>query len=149
MQTIFQILPMILEKAGGDDLLREQVSFALWRKVAGESVTRHAIPAGLDGTVLRVAVTDRTWKTQLEKLAPEYIARMARLAGIPIVRRLEFRIAPAAVRSAAPPTAKPVAFHHTAEITSDLRDCAGAIRDDQLRQIFLHAAARSIERSGS
>ena len=148
MQTLFQALPVILEKAGGDDQLREQVAFAVWRRVAGETIVRLTAPECLDGEVLRVAVADRTWKTQLEKLAPEYIARMARLISSPLVRRLEFQVDPVAVRSAQPPAAEPISFHRTAEIASDLHPAADSIRDEELREIFLNAAARSIERNG-
>ena len=148
MQTLFQALPVILEKAGGDDLVSEQVAFALWRKVAGESTVRQAKPERLSAGVLLIAVADRAWKTQLEKLAPEYIARMARLIGSPLVKRLEFEVDPAAVISALPPAAEPIVFHQTAEITRDLSSSASTIRDEDLRRTFLHAAARSVERSG-
>lgn len=148
MQTLFQALPVILEKAGADDQVREQVAFAVWRRVAGESIVRLTAPERLAGDILWVAVDDRTWKSQLEKLAPEYIARMARLIGSPLIRRLEFRVDPAAVRSAHPPTMEQVVFHRTAEIANDLRPSAEAIQDSELRRIFLQAAAHSIERSG-
>ncbi len=146
VQTLFQALPVILRKAGGDAQVEEQIAFAIWRKIAGEGVTRQSTPLALASGILRVAVTDQTWKAQLEKLAPEYVARMARLSGSPLVSRLEFVVDPAAVTTANPPTVSPINFQHTAEIVEDLRESAGAIRDDELRRIFLHAAARAIER---
>ncbi|MFO0005107.1 MAG: hypothetical protein ACK559_28660, partial [bacterium] len=87
-------------------------------------------------------------KTQLEKLAPEYIARMARLCGTPLVSRLDFQIDQSAVGSANPSAEQQFEFYNTAEITNDLQDVAATIRDEDLRRIFLQAAAHSIERSG-
>lgn len=147
MQTLFQALPVILKNAGGDLQVEEQIAFAIWRKVAGEAVIRHSSPRTLEGSILHIAVLDRTWKAQLEKLAPEYIARMARLSGTTLVTRLEFVVDAAAVGAANPPPAKPFNFQHTAEIVDDLRDAAAGIRDEDLRRTFLQAAARSIERS--
>lgn len=132
--------------AGGDLQVEEQIAFAIWRKVAGEGIVRHSSPCTLAGTILQIAVPDRTWKAQLEKLAPEYIARMARLSGTTLVTRLEFVIDPAAVGVANPPPEKPFNFQHTAEIVDELRDAAAGIRDEDLRRTFLQAAARSIER---
>lgn len=148
MQTLFQALPVILRKAGGDPQVQEQIAFALWRKIAGDGLLPHSTPLALVDQTLRIAVSDRTWKIQLEKLAPEYIARMARLSGAPLVTRLDFEIDQAAVSSALPPSANTFDFQNTAEITADLAEVAATIRDEDLRRIFLQAAAHSIERSG-
>ena len=148
MQTLFQALPVILRKAGGDPQVQEQIAFALWRKVAGEGLLPHSTPVALIDQTLRIAVSDRTWKTQLEKIAPEYIARMARLCGMPLVTRLDFQIDPSAVTSASPAAERQFEFQNTAEITRDLADAAAKINDEELRRIFLEAAAHSIERSG-
>lgn len=148
MQTLFQALPVILRKAGGDPQVEEQIAFAFWRKIAGDGLSSHSAPVAFTDQTLRVAVTDRTWKTQLEKLAPEYIARMARLSGTPLVTRLDFQIDPGTVSSHLTPTVSPLEFQNTEEITRDLQDAAATIRDEDLRRIFLEAAAHSIERSG-
>ncbi|MFZ4792648.1 MAG: DciA family protein [Blastocatellia bacterium] len=146
MQTLFQAIPVILQKAGDDPQVREQLAIAVWRKVAGDGVVRLSTPLDLQGQTLRIAVSDPTWKVQLEKIAPEYVGRMARLIGSPIVTRIEFVVDQSAVRDARPAEETPFDFQHTPEIVEELRAAAGSIRDERLREIFLQAAARSIER---
>lgn len=146
MQTLFQAIPVILRKAGDDPQVREQLAIAVWRKVAGDGVVRLSAPIELQGKTLRIAVSDLTWKAQLEKIAPEYVARIARLIGSPIVTRLEFAVDPSAVQISRPAEESTFDFQHTGEIVEEIRSAADSIRDERLREIFLQAAARSIER---
>jgi hypothetical protein len=146
MQTLFEALPVILRMAGADPQVREGVAFAVWRRVAGDGVKRVSVPIALDDRTLIIAVIDQTWKNQLEKLAPEFLRRMDRLLAGLDLERLDFRVDPAAVSAAVPPEETPHTFTHTEEIMRELRPSAERIADQRLREIFLHAAARSIER---
>jgi hypothetical protein len=147
MQNLLQAIPDLLRLSGDDALLREQLVFAVWRKVAGAGVVQSTAPLALDGQQLRIAVLDRTWKTQLEQIAPEYLARIGRLLGSPLVTRLLFEIDPTRIQAARSVEAPaPFPFHRTEALMESLEEDAAAIRDSELRAIFLHAAARSIER---
>ena len=146
MNNLFQALPVILRQSGADEQVREQLAFAVWRKVAGEAVAQVSAPVHLDRHTLRVAVLDQTWKTQLEKIAREYLARMNRITGEKIVKAIEFQVDREAVGQAHPAEPPSFAFHHTDEIMDQLHAAAEKIKDEQLREAFLHAAARSLER---
>ncbi len=143
MQSLLQAIPGLLRQSGDDAVVREQLVFAVWRQVAGPGVVPATAPLALEGQHLRIAVLDRTWKTQLEQLAPEYLARIGRL----LVTRVVFEIDQArieAVQSVVAPASFP--FHRTEALMESLEEDAAVIRDPDLRAIFLHAAARSIER---
>ncbi len=146
MQNLFQALPVILRKAGADPEMREGLAFAVWRKVAGDGLTAVSAPLHLVDRTLTIAVEDQTWKRQLEKLAPEYLGRMGRLLGELDVERLVFVIDADAIRRLQPVERPAHTFAHTDEIMRELQPVADRIADERLREIFLHAAARSIER---
>ena len=147
MQSLLQAIPGLLRLSGDDAVVREQLVFAVWRKVAGAGVAPATAPLALDGQHLRIAVLDRTWKTQLEQIAPEYLARIGRLLAAPLVTRLLFEIDPSRIQATHSVVAPaPFPFHRTAALMESLEEDAATIRDPDLRAIFLHAAARSIER---
>ena len=66
--------------------------FAHWDEVVGESVAAHARPLSLVQGVLRVAVDQPGWATQLKYLAPRLVERIAEVAGPGLVERLEVRV---------------------------------------------------------
>lgn len=146
MNNLFQALPAILRQSGADEQVREQMVFAVWRKVAGEAVAQASAPVRLNHQTLRIAVLDQSWKTQLEKIGPEYLARINRLLGGQVVTFIEFQVDRAAVRQAHPDEPPAFAFQHTDEIMNELQAAAEKIKDEDLREAFLHAAARSLER---
>ena len=153
MQSLLQAIPSLLRQSGDDAVVREHLVFAVWRQVAGPGVVSATAPLALEGQHLRIAVPDRTWKTQLEQLAHEYLARIGRLLGSPLVTRVQFEIDPARIQTtSATQVAQsvvapaPFPFHRTEALMESLKEDAAVIRDPELRAIFLHAAARSIER---
>ena len=147
MQSLLQAIPGLLRQSGDDAVVREQLVFAVWRQVAGPGVVSATAPLALEGQHLRIAVLDRTWKTQLEQLAAEYLARIGRLLGSPLVTRVVFEIDSGRIEAAQSVVAPaPFLFHRTEALMESLEEDAAAIRDPELRAIFLHAAARSIER---
>ena len=66
--------------------------FAHWEDVVGESVAAHARPLSLVKGVLRVAVDQPGWATQLRYLAPRLVERIGEVAGPGLVDRLEVRV---------------------------------------------------------
>ena len=147
MQSLLQAVPVILRQSGDDEMVREQLVFAVWRRVAGEAVVRVTAPLALDQQKLRIAVPDRTWQAQLERIAHEYLARMGALLASPLVTWLQFEVDPARVGSLSLPTVPPpVVFRRTEALMEGLREDAASIRDEELRTTFLHLAARAIER---
>jgi hypothetical protein len=147
MQSLLRAVPVLLRQSGDDEMVREQLVFAVWRRVAGEAVVRVTAPLALDQQKLRIAVLDRTWQAQLERIAHEYLARIGALLASPLVTWLQFEVEPARVKNLpAPSSPQPIVFHRTEALIESLREDAAAIRDEELRTTFLHLAARAIER---
>ena len=72
---------------------RAQAPLMAWPVVCGSAVAeRTRAIQFLDG-VLRVEVADNGWKSELQVLAPRYLAAINRYT-VEIVRRIEFVIAP-------------------------------------------------------
>jgi predicted nucleic acid-binding Zn ribbon protein len=68
------------------------VVFAHWGEVVGDSVAAHARPVSLVKGVLRVAVDQSGWATQLKFLAPQLVGRLNEVAGAAVVERIEVRV---------------------------------------------------------
>jgi predicted nucleic acid-binding Zn ribbon protein len=65
--------------APGADLLG--VVFACWDDIAGESLCRHVRPVSFRQGALVVAVDRPAWATEVRRLAPTLLARIAEVAG--------------------------------------------------------------------
>ena len=44
MNELFRALPKLLKEFDDNEELREAVTLAAWRKIAGESLLKHAVP---------------------------------------------------------------------------------------------------------
>jgi Dna[CI] antecedent, DciA len=63
-----------------------------WPVVCGSAVAERTRALSFDGGVLRVAVADAGWKSELQSLAPRYVAMLNRYTA-ETVHRIEFVIA--------------------------------------------------------
>ena len=61
MEDLFRLLPKLLAEHDDNPKVREAVVFAAWRKAAGESLCKHAVPAQLAEKHLSVAVVSERW----------------------------------------------------------------------------------------
>ncbi len=95
------------------------------------------------------AVLDQFWKKQLESLSSHYLFRINSLLGAPMVSFIEFRLDRDFVLKARGHEARGYEFHHTEELTEELKESAQEIKDPELRETFLRAAAKSLERKES
>jgi hypothetical protein len=68
------------------------------------------------------------------------------MLGAPLVTFIEFRVDPNHVEQSRPPESHEFEFHHTQELTDELATTAASIKDEGLRETFLRAAARCLER---
>jgi hypothetical protein len=148
MQDILSALPALLDQHGDNEDVRRSVIFAIWKRVAGESLNEHSIPVELDGSTLRVAVADRNWQRNLSELSREMLFRMNFIFGSSEVKRIEFVIDNAAVSHAIDQDRDRVAAEAEAldQIDRPLRKAADIIRDDDLRRKFLLAAGSCLAR---
>jgi len=149
MESLLKLLPMMIRLSGDNEEVREQAVFAAWRAAVGKGIVNACRPFRLYRKQLIIAVLDQTWKKQLEKLAGEYLFRINSLLGAPMVTFIEFRVDRDHVLQAHGHDAKPFEFHHTEELAAELASSADQIKDAELRQQFLRAAAKSLERNES
>jgi hypothetical protein len=148
MQDIFSALPALLAQNSDNEELRQAVVFAVWRRVAGESLTGHAAPVGLEGTKLTVAVADRNWQRNIAQLAGEMIFRLNSMCRSQQVKFIEFVIDKAALSAASPRSVDRAQLEDEAleQINEGLRSAADTISDDDLRRRFLLAAGSCLAR---
>jgi hypothetical protein len=147
MDDIFSALPVLLDQHNDNEDVRRAVIFAVWRRIAGESLVEHAVPVGLDENRLTIAVGDRNWQRNIEQLAKEMIFKMNYIFGRPEVRFIEFVVDADAINESKP-RSDPARFEAEAldQINDSLRKAADGIRDDELRRRFLLAAGSCLAR---
>jgi hypothetical protein len=148
MQDILSTLPMLLDQHNDKDDVRRSVIFAIWRRIAGDSLLEHAVPVSLDGTTLSVAVADRNWQRNLKELSREMLFRMNFIFGSPQVKRIEFVIDKNSLNKDAKESVDrdEAEVQALSEITEPLRRAADVIDDDDLRRTFLLAAGSCLAR---
>jgi hypothetical protein len=146
MNSLLKMLPMMLRLSGDNEEVREQAAFVAWRAVAGPQVAYNCVPFRLYQKRLIIATLDMAWKNQMEKLSGQYLFRINSLLGGPYVTFIEFRIDRETALGSRPHDPKRFQWSHTDEIEAELAPAAGRIKDDSLREQFLRAAAKCLER---
>src|SRR5262249_12765243 len=63
----------------------------LWQKVAGPGISKRSSPLSLEGEVLVIGVTERTWAVELRKHEAQLTQRLNSAASALRIARLEFR----------------------------------------------------------
>jgi hypothetical protein len=143
MNAFISTLPGVFDAIEASDEVRDAFIFAAWRNVAGELVFERTMPLLVEERRLVIAVSDKTWKRNLETLASQLLFKLNAALGKPLVDFIEFRnsasdIAPAANKSddldeeSAPPV--------------EIAVSARAIHSDELRATVLKAAANCLSR---
>ncbi|MBO0858303.1 MAG: hypothetical protein J2P21_07550 [Chloracidobacterium sp.] len=145
MNSLLKMLPMMIRLSGDSEEVREQAAFVAWRAVTGQ-VSYNCAPFRLDQKRLIIATLDLTWKNQMERLSGQCLFRINSLLGGPYVTFIEFRIDRETVLRSRPPDPKTFQWSHTEEIEAELALAAGRIKDDSLREQFLRAATKCLER---
>jgi hypothetical protein len=148
MNSLLKMLPFIVRLTGDNEEAREQAVFASWRAAAGDGVASVCAPFRLYRKQLIVAVLDQTWKKQMEKISGEYLFKINSVLGAPMVTFIEFRVDRRHVKRSLKKAEKSFEFHHTHELAEELKSSAACIRDEALRDQFLRAAAKCLERKG-
>ena len=152
MNELFRALPKLLKEFDDNEEVREAVTLAAWRKIAGESLGKHAVPFRLFNKHLIVAVRDNMWKRHLETLSGQMIFKLNSVLGQAIVTFIEFRIDEETVlqktgivqtSTLSDEELREIALE---KVTPKLRHSADAIKDDNLRYQFLLAAGSCLAR---
>jgi hypothetical protein len=152
MNELFRALPALLREFDDNETVREAVTFAAWRRIAGESLRQHAVPFQLAQKRLTIAVKSETWRKHLEHLSGQMIFKINSALGSAVVTFIEFRVDETAVEKENfkenPQTLSDEELEEIAldEVTAKMRRSADAIKDDNLRYQFLLAAGSCLAR---
>ena len=150
MLDIFRTLPGILGDLEGVEAVREAIVFAAWRRIAGESLTSHAVPVELENGTLRIAVSNLNWQRNLKDQCGQMLFKLNAALGSPIVTYIELQIDEQAVLANRSDALRPQddAFRAAAEkeISDDLTRVSASIEDEDLRRQFLLAAGSCLVR---
>jgi Dna[CI] antecedent, DciA len=146
MNSLLKMLPLMIRLAGDHEDVREQAAFAAWRAASGNGVKNVCEPFRLFHKQLIIAVLDQTWKKQMERISGEYLFKINSLMGGPFVTFIEFRVDRKSVLHSRKAQGKPVVFHKTKMLEEELEFSATCIKDESLREKFLRAAAKCLER---
>lgn len=136
MQELANLLPLMLKIVQNDEAACEHASFAAWRIAVGQKVGQVTRPHKLTRKTLAIAVSDSTWKKQLDNMATQIIFKMNSLLGSPLVTNLEFYI---------DESLRPVpqnSIEQDYPVDAKVATAAEKIKDPELRAKFLHAAGK-------
>lgn len=152
MNELFRALPALLKEFSDHEEVRKAIIFGAWRKIAGETLREQAAPVRLDNRHLAIAVETEMWKNHLEDLSGQMIFKLNSTLGSAEVTFIEFVVDKKAVeaenrRFGRPPVDEAESARIAeGEITPRLRESAGAIQNEELRERFLMAAGRCLAR---
>jgi len=152
MEDLVRALPALLKEFDENDAVREAVVFAVWRRVAGESLREHAVPIRLFQKHLIIAVGSDTWKKHLEHLSGQMIFKLNSVLKQAAVTFIEFRVDEETILQERAKNKKSTLSDAELEeialeeVTPKLRVSADAIKDDNLRYQFLLAAGSCLAR---
>ena len=143
METFIKVLPAVIDAAGATEEVLEAACLGAWKHAVGETLSARAQAESLRDQTLLVAVEDIVWQRQLEQMRDQFVFRLNKVLGRPVVRVLEFRIAPEKF-TAKPPVTIPAGA--TRAIPIELISAAAHIEDPGLRKAFLGAAVSCVNR---
>ena len=146
MEALFRALPALLEALPNNEMVREAVVFAAWRKTAGDQLGQHTVPVKFIESRLTVAVPDRSWQKNLASLSSQMIFKINAVLGSAVVTYIEFVVDEDKVKNANVKVSQRDWNDSSVQITPELMRSAGKITDEQLRQEFLMAAANCLAR---
>lgn len=147
MNAFIKTLPGVFDAIETSDEVRAAFVFAAWRYVAGEQLVERTSPLSVEGKRLVVAVEDRTWKRNLESLAPQLLFKLNAALGKPLVDLIEFRISANEIASRR--RRKEDEPDVPIELPRELTAAADQIQDEILRESVLKAAGACLSRKHS
>jgi len=146
LTDLLMLVPQMLRHAGDSDEVREQAVFAAWLVAVGGPIRRVTAPLRLERKTLIVAVPDATWRTQLTGMRGQALFKLNSLLGAPLVTTIEYVVNPALIKNE-PEVLQEVKFTAPEKQALTLRDQADRIADPDLRETFLRAAGKCLERT--
>jgi len=146
MDELVKTFPNLLRVIGNSKEVAEAAAIAAWKHAAGEGLRNHALPLGLEGNTLIVAIADAVWQKQLGAMKGQMLFRINAILGQPLVSQIDLRIDPRMTHSRALPRPEKKEDVLDNDVPLELWSAANAIKDKGLRQAFLKAALCSTKR---
>ncbi|MGI9114928.1 MAG: hypothetical protein DLM52_11050 [Chthoniobacterales bacterium] len=92
-KTAAELLPVLMQKLGLKERLREHEVIAAWFSIVGEFIAAHSAPAALRDGVLYVRVLQPALHYELERIAkPRILQKLKQRFGGKTIRDLRFRL---------------------------------------------------------
>jgi len=145
MTSLLNLLPRMLRHIGDSDEARQHAVFAAWTAAVGSQIRKVTEPLRLERKTLIVAVADQTWRSQLDRIRGQALFRLNSLLGAPVITTIEFIVNPDCLHAKDQPSRE---IHFTApeEAALPLSNDAARISNPELRDAFLRAAGKCLER---
>lgn len=144
MENFIKSLPAVISAAGGSEEVVEAACLGAWKHAVGETLSDRAIPERFHGNTLVVVVEDKVWQRQLEQMRDQFLFRINKVLGTPLVKVLEFRVAPEKFAIKRPSIDE--STNSSRPIPIELVSAAANIEDPGLRRAFLGAAVSCVSR---
>lgn len=145
LTDLLMLVPQMLRNAADSDDGREQAVFAAWLVAVGGPIRKVTTPVRLERKTLIVAVPDSTWRTQLTSMRGQALFKLNSLLGAPLVTSIEYIVNPDLI-SYDPEGPQEITFSALEQQTHSLREQADKIGDSTIRETFLRAAGKCLER---
>ena len=146
LTDLLRLVPQMLRHDGDSDDVREQAVFAAWLVAVGGPIRKVTVPIRLERKTLIVAVPDATWRTQLMSMRGQALFKVNSLLGAPLVTSIEYVVNPGVIVRE-PEVPHEVKFTAPEKQALPLRKQADRIPDERLRDTFLRAAGKCLERA--
>jgi len=146
LTDVLKLVPQMLRRAGDSDETREQAVFAAWLVAVGGPIRKVTAPIRLERKTLIVAVPDANWRDQLKSMQGQVLFKLNSLLGAPLITRIEYVVNPdLIIREDEAP--HEVTFTAPEKQAAGLREDADQIPDPEIREAFLRAAGKCLERT--
>jgi predicted nucleic acid-binding Zn ribbon protein len=146
MTDLLTIIPQMLRRTADSDEAREQAVFAAWLVAVGGPIRKMTAPVRLERKTLIVAVPDQTWRNQLSSLRGQALFKLNSVLGAPLVTTIEYVVNPDLIPRE-PDVPHEVEFSAPEKQAQPLREQADQIPDPTIRDTFLRAAGKCLERT--
>lgn len=146
MNELIKYIPLVLRHTNDTDEAREQAIIAAWTVLVGNQIRQISFPVRVERKTLIVAVKNGTWRKQLRSMSGEILFKMNSLLCTPAITTLEFVINPDMIKTHNQSPHEEVSFIAPEKHATLLREKAESISNDELREAFLRAASKCLDR---
>jgi hypothetical protein len=141
------VFPTLAERLfGGQPERRVALLRAVWPHAVGAELARRTRVLELRGATMRVAVPDAAWRKVLHGMQATLRSRLRARVGALAPTRLSFQELPLGDEASAPSAPTTARVEPSEAPLGEALLAAAAIADDEIRERFLHSAARALAR---